>query len=73
MTSILLTGSSRGIGAATRAALSARGVKVIGHATRSSDADTVAADFSDPLAAQELWAEALERSGGRIDAVVNNG
>ena len=72
MTHILLTGSSRGIGAATRAALAERGVTVIGHATRAGNDDTIAADFRDPLAAQQLWAEALERSGGQIDALVNN-
>lgn len=69
---ILLTGSSRGIGAAAKEALAARGVRVIGHASRATDPDTIGADFSNPLTVQELWEEALDRSGGRIDAVINN-
>lgn len=72
MTSILLTGSSRGIGAAAKAALEARGAKVIGQATRSTAIDTVPADFSDPGAPQELWEAALARAGGTIDVLVNN-
>lgn len=72
MTSILLTGSSRGIGAAAKAALEARGAKVIGQATRSAAIDTVPADFSDPGAPQELWEAALARAGGTIDVLVNN-
>lgn len=72
MKHILITGSSRGIGAAAREALEARGIKVIGHATRPGDDRTIAADFSNPLAVQELWVHALEMSGGAIDAVVNN-
>ncbi len=72
MTNILLTGSSRGIGAATRTQLLARGAMVIGHGTRAIDADTVAADFSDAAASEELWAEALKRSGGTLDVLINN-
>lgn len=72
MTYILVTGSSRGIGAATQSALEARGVKVIGHRTAPGDVDRIAADFTDPLATQLLWEGALERSGGDINAVVNN-
>ena len=74
----LVTGSSRGIGAATAAALRARGVTVIGHASRAHDADTIAADLADPAAPADLWEQALERSanhqnpGGRIDILVNN-
>lgn len=72
MTCILLTGSSRGIGAASANALSARGAKVIGHATTASDPRTIAADFTQPAAPQILWEEALDRSGGEIDVLVNN-
>ena len=72
MSYILVTGTSRGIGAAAKNALEDRGLKVIGHRTRESDENTIAADFADPLAAQILWNEALERSGGDITAVVNN-
>jgi len=72
MTHILLTGSSRGIGAAARHALETRGGKVIGQATRSTAIDTVPADFGNPGAPQELWEAALARAGGTIDVLVNN-
>ncbi|MEP3420893.1 MAG: SDR family oxidoreductase [Erythrobacter sp.] len=72
MTYILVTGSSRGIGAAALKLLSERGVDVIGHGTRPGDPSCIAADFTTPLAAQLLWEEALDRSGGAISAVVNN-
>ncbi len=72
MSCILLTGSSRGIGAAARAALTAQGADVIGQATTASDDRTIAADFGDPLAPQQLWEAALAAGGGTIDALVNN-
>ena len=72
MTCILLTGSSRGIGAAAKAALEARGARVVGQATRSESVDTVPADFCEPGAPQELWQAALARAGGAIDVLVNN-
>ncbi|MEO7247979.1 MAG: SDR family oxidoreductase [Novosphingobium sp.] len=68
----LVTGSSRGIGAAIALALRSRGVRVIGHATRPFDGDTIAADFADPPAPQEVWEEAIERAGGHIDVLINN-
>jgi 3-oxoacyl-[acyl-carrier protein] reductase len=68
----LVTGSSRGIGAAIAAALRARGVRVVGHATRAVDAETIAADLTDPTAPSAIWDAALERSGGQIDLLVNN-
>src|SRR5690606_26310180 len=72
MTTILVTGSSRGIGRAIAEALRARNVRVLGHATRATDPDTIAADFAEPSAPQKLWQAALERAGGRIDGLVNN-
>ena len=72
MTTILLTGSSRGIGAAAKAALKARGARVIGQATTSTSVDTVPADFCEPGAPAELWEAALARAGGAIDVLVNN-
>ena len=72
MPTILVTGSSRGIGSAIAEALRQRGVRVIGHATYAWDDDTIVADLADPPAPQLLWQEALERAGGRIDALVNN-
>ncbi|MEY4159435.1 MAG: hypothetical protein RLZZ136_56 [Pseudomonadota bacterium] len=74
MTSLtaLVTGSSRGIGAAIANALRARSVTVIGHATRAVDPDTIVADFSEPSAPQALWETALSRAGGHIDLLINN-
>jgi 3-oxoacyl-[acyl-carrier protein] reductase len=69
MASILVTGTSRGIGKAIAAALC--GHDVIGHSSRGGDS-MVAADLSARGAAGRLWHEALERLGGRIDALVNN-
>ena len=68
----LVTGSSRGIGAAIAARRRKRGIRVIGHATRAVDADTIAANLTDPTAAGRIWDEALERSAGQIDLLVNN-
>ncbi len=69
---ILLTGSSRGIGAALARTLTARGARIIGHATSAADADTIAADFTAYGAPQMLWEEALDRAGRRIDGLINN-
>ena len=68
----LVTGSSRGIGAAIAAQLRARGVTVIGHATRAVDEDTIAGNLTDPTAPARIWDAALERAGGRIDLLINN-
>ena len=72
MPTVLVTGSSRGIGSAIADALRARGARVIGHATYAWDAETIAADLAQPPAPQVLWEQALELAGGTIDAVVNN-
>jgi 3-oxoacyl-[acyl-carrier protein] reductase len=69
MANILVTGSSRGIGAAIVSAL--QGHEVAGHSTRGSERE-IAADLADAGAAQRLWGEALERLGGRIHVLVNN-
>ena len=71
MTNILLTGASRGIGAAALAALTAAGATVAGQSTRGDDG-LLAADLAQPLAGDALWDAALERLGGRIDVLVNN-
>ncbi|WP_284125695.1 SDR family NAD(P)-dependent oxidoreductase [Parerythrobacter aestuarii] len=72
MKTILLTGSSRGIGAATRELLEARGATVIGQSTRGDGEREIAADFTDPGAPAELWEDALEMAGGSIDVLINN-
>ncbi len=72
MTRILLTGSSRGIGAATRKQLEAKGAKVIGHGTQAYDEHTIGADLSRPENVAGLWEEALNRAGGEIDVLINN-
>jgi NAD(P)-dependent dehydrogenase (short-subunit alcohol dehydrogenase family) len=68
---ILLTGASRGIGAAALEALSSSGHRVAGHSTRGGDG-LIGADLADPAAARVLWNEALERLDGRIDGLINN-
>lgn len=71
MTTILLTGASRGIGAAARTTLAARGCTVIGQSTAGGDG-LLAADFTEPAAPGQLWDAALEQAGGRVDVLVNN-
>src|SRR5688500_17695060 len=68
---ILVTGASRGIGAATFALLRSTGHQVVGHSTRGTD-ELIAADLADPDAPLTLWNAALIRFGGRIDVLVNN-
>ena len=65
---ILLTGSSRGIGAAIHKTLTEAGATVIGHGTASG----IPADFSDPEGPTALWNAALEQAGGAIDVLINN-
>ena len=71
MATILLTGASRGIGAAARTALEKAGHRVIGQST-AGDNGLIAADFAQPRAADALWAQALDHAGGRIDVLINN-
>ena len=68
---ILVTGASRGIGAATYELLKSKGHKVVGHSTTGSD-DLIAGDLMGPAVPRAIWNAALERLGGRIDALVNN-
>lgn len=81
---ILLTGSSSGIGAATARLLGAAGAHIIAHyaddragaehATSDVPADRkilIRADFLRPGAGRELWTRALSWRG-RIDVLVNN-
>jgi len=68
MTHILLTGSSRGIGAAIAASLARPDVTLAGHGTASG----IPADFADPAAPRALWDAALGRLDGQIDVLINN-
>jgi 3-oxoacyl-[acyl-carrier protein] reductase len=80
---VLVTGASRGIGAASAKILAGAGASVILHYGRSLEqaqaleseigprASLVQADLSKPGAAQGLWREALAVHG-RIDVLVNN-
>ena len=67
MTTIALTGSRSGIGAATVAALQALGHTVIGIDLRGAD---VAADLSNPAGRAEAIAQVLDRCGGQLDGLV---
>ena len=68
---ILITGASRGIGAAALALLQSTGHKVLGHSTLGSDV-LIAGDLADPAAPRGIWETALDEFGGRIDVLVNN-
>ena len=68
---ILITGASRGIGAAAYALLKKHGHHVVGHSTRGSDT-LIAGDLTDAAAPRDIWDTALDELGGTIDALVNN-
>ena len=68
---ILITGASRGIGAATYALLKSSGHNVVGHSSKGSD-ELIAGDLADLSAAPGIWETALDELGGRIDVLVNN-
>ena len=68
---ILLTGASRGIGAATLELLTSTGHQVAGHSTKGGDG-LIAGDLADPASARKIWEVALDALGGRADVLVNN-
>lgn len=68
---ILVTGATRGIGAAIVGALTARGARVIGHGTRAAPG-VLGADLSEVGAGDRLWTAALDALDGGIDVLINN-
>ena len=68
---ILITGASRGIGAAAYALLKSTGHNVIGHSSKGSD-ELIAGDLGRPDAPRDIWDTAIEELGGQIDVLVNN-
>lgn len=62
---ILLTGASRGIGAAIAAALQSPDIRLV--ALSSKDGD-----FADPAVPARVWDSAMDRLDGRIDILINN-
>jgi NAD(P)-dependent dehydrogenase (short-subunit alcohol dehydrogenase family) len=68
---ILITGASRGIGAAAYMLLKRSGHTVVGHSTKGSD-ELVAGDLMNPSAPRNIWDTALAELGGQIDVLVNN-
>jgi 3-oxoacyl-[acyl-carrier protein] reductase len=71
---ILITGASRGIGAAAYALLKKTGHNVVGHSTKGSD-QLIAGDLTQPKAPRDIWDTALDELDeldGTIDVLVNN-
>jgi 3-oxoacyl-[acyl-carrier protein] reductase len=68
---ILITGASRGIGAAAYALLKTHGHDVRGHCSRGSD-DLIAGDLSDPGAPRDIWDTALAELDDQVDVLINN-
>jgi 3-oxoacyl-[acyl-carrier protein] reductase len=64
-THILITGASRGIGAAIAAALTS-------DATRTVALSSADGDLADPATPARLWQQSLDRLDGRIDVLINN-
>lgn len=64
-THILITGATRGIGAAIVERLGGEDVRLVG-------AGSADGDLGDPATPPRLWALALERLDGRIDVLINN-
>jgi len=78
---VLVTGCSSGIGADAARRLKARGWRVFATARQAEDLDRLAAagleavrlDYADPASIAGAAATVLAATGGRLDALVNNG
>lgn len=81
MRSVLITGSSSGIGLDAARGLKARGWRVFATCRKVEDCARLQAegfesfqlDYADPDSIEEAVAQTLSRSGGRLDALYNNG
>lgn len=81
MRSILVTGCSSGIGAHCARALKADGWRVLATARRPQDIAALQADgleafyldYREPESIEALFHAAMEATGGRLDALFNNG
>ncbi|MEX2518100.1 MAG: SDR family NAD(P)-dependent oxidoreductase [Paracoccaceae bacterium] len=81
MRTILITGSSSGIGLESARALKARGWRVFATCRKAEDAarlgdegfESWRLDYADEVSVAEGAARALELGGGRLDALFNNG
>jgi NAD(P)-dependent dehydrogenase (short-subunit alcohol dehydrogenase family) len=79
--SVLITGCSSGIGAAAARALHARGWRVFATARKATDVErlkaegleSLALDLDDSAGIRAAVDEVLARTGGRLDALFNNG
>ena len=70
-TRVLITGAAGGIGAATAAALRARGARVIGLDLRAEGHDVLRCDVRHQESVDDAVAAAIERLGG-LDVLINN-
>jgi len=78
---ILITGCSSGIGHDAALTLRARGWRVFAACRRQADCDRLAAmgfdapriDYADPVSIETGLAQVLAATGGRLDALFNNG
>ncbi|MBA4324315.1 MAG: short-chain dehydrogenase, partial [Rhodobacter sp.] len=78
---ILITGCSSGIGLDAARGLKARGWRVFATCRQEADCDRLRAeglesfrlDYSDEASIEAAVAETLSRTGGRLDALYNNG
>lgn len=68
---ILITGASRGIGAAALELLRKGGHRVVGHSTQGSD-QLIAGDLAVPEAPRNIWDTAVDELDGQVDVLINN-